>query len=93
MKPDTKGTSNAKVVRVANEIAASIGDLPAPVTDEQVLDVFASQRRSSKAVLGDAFQLLDNKPSRFANHAIWHPRLRSLRNNVALGERLFALFE
>lgn len=42
--------------------------------------------------LGDAFWLLDNYYSGCPNVKVWHPRLRSLRNNVVLGEELFALF-
>lgn len=82
---------DTKVFRAAREISARITDLPSPVTDEQVLDALQS-KKCSKRVLGDAFSLMDNEPSRFANHQTWHPRLRSLRNNANEGKRMFALF-
>lgn len=81
-----------KVYRAAREAAAHISNLPNPVTDEQVLEVMQNQK-CSKRVLCDAFWLMDNTPSRFANHSVWHPRLRSLRNNPPVGEQLFSLFQ
>lgn len=83
---------DTKTFRAAREIAARIAELPNSVTDEQVLNAMQSQK-CSKRVLADAFWVMDNEPSRFANHQVWHPRLRSLRNNPDVGERMFALFQ
>lgn len=82
---------DTKTFRAAREISARISELPSPVTDEQVLKAVQDQA-CSKRILSDAFWLMDNEPARFANHQVWHPRLRSLRNHPNLGERLFALF-
>lgn len=81
-----------KTVRAARQISARIAELASPVTDEQVLDVMQCHE-CSKRVLCDAFWMMDNEPSRFANHQTWHPRLRSLRNNPRVGEQMFALFQ
>lgn len=94
MKTTTKAEKahDTKVFRAAREITARIAELSSPVTDEQVLDVMQSHQRS-KSVLCDAFWVMDNEPSRFANYQTWHPRLRSLRNNQNVGKRMFALFQ
>lgn len=94
MKTTTKAEKahDTKVFRAAREITARIAELPSPVTDEQVLDVMQSHQ-CSKRVLHDAFWVMDNEPSRFANYQTWHPRLRSLRNNQNVGKRMFALFQ
>lgn len=83
---------DTKTFRAAREISALITELPDPVTDAQVLEVMQNHK-CSKRVLCDAFRVMDNEPSRFANHHVWHPRLRSLRNNPNVGERMFALFQ
>lgn len=83
---------DTRTLRAAREIAARIADLPNPVTDEQVLEVLQHQK-CSKSELYDAFWAMDTEPSKFASHQVWHPRLRRLRNNPELGERLFALFQ
>lgn len=83
---------DTKTFRAAREISVRIAELPSPVTDMQVLEVMQNHK-CSKRVLGDAFWVMDNEPSRFANHQTWHPRLRSLRNNPNVGERMFALFQ
>lgn len=80
-----------KHVQLAQQIAASITALQEPVSDEQVLNVFQDCGVYGPT-LGDAFWLLDNYYSGCPNVKVWHPRLRSLRNNVVLGEELFALF-
>lgn len=80
-----------KTYRAAREIAARIAELAKPATDQQTLEAIQAHV-CSKHVLCDAFWLMDNEPSRFANYQTWHPRLRSLRNNTILGEKLFALF-
>lgn len=77
--------------RVARELAVAISTLVSPVSDDQVLAVMKNHKASGR-VLCDAFWLLDNEPSRFANHQLWHPRLRSLRNHPEAGEQMFALF-
>lgn len=82
---------DTKVFRVAREVSALIASLPPPVSDDQVLAVM-KERKCSGSVLCDAFWLMDNEPSRFANHQVWHPRLRSLRNHPDVGEQMFALF-
>ena len=81
-----------KVLGAAHALCARIASLPQPVADERVLMAMQSCKYA-KSVMGDAFTLMDNNPSRFANHQAWHPRLRSLRNNTDLGERMFAMFE
>ena len=81
---------DTKVFRAAREIARGIEALPEP-HDMAVLALLDKQSCSGR-VLGDAFTVLDNEPKRFANYQVWHPRLRSLRNNPELGERMFALF-
>ena len=81
--------TTCKLFGAARDIAACIADLPNSATDEQVLAVMTSYKGGAQ-VLCDAFWLLDNEPSRFANYQTWHPRLRSLRNNPAVGERMFA---
>lgn len=93
MKTMTKAEKahDTKLFRAAREITARIAELPSPVTDEQVLDVLQSHP-CSKRVLRDAFWVMDNEPSRFANYQTWHPRLRRLRNNQNVGKRMFALF-
>lgn len=77
--------------RVARELAVAISTLVSPVSDDQVLAVMKNHKASGR-VLCDAFWLLDNEPSRFANYQLWHPRLRSLRNHPEVGEQMFALF-
>ena len=78
-------------LHTARQIAAEIASLQNPVTDEQVLNVMQTSK-GCRQILCDAFWLMDNEPSRFANHQVWHPRLRSLRNNPTVGEQMFALF-
>ena len=80
-----------KVHRAAREVIAGIAGLPASATDEEVLKVMQDQSCSGR-VLCDAFWLMDNEPGQFNNRTSWHPRLRSLRNNTILGQRMFALF-
>lgn len=81
----------AVAVRVGHEISRRIANLARPTTDEQVLEVMRTHKCSA-LILCDAFYLLDNEPSRFPDHQTWHPRLRSLRNNPLVGEKMFALF-
>jgi len=88
----TEKAHDTKIFRAARELSARIADLPTPATDEQVLEVMQSQKCSNR-VLCDAFAVMDNEPTRFANHQTWYPRLRSLRNNPDVGERMFALFQ
>ena len=90
MTPSQKA-HETRLLRAAREISARIAELPMPVTDAQVLDVMRSHKVSNRD-LCDSFWLMDNEPSRFANHQVWHPRLRSLRNNPLVGEQMFALF-
>lgn len=85
---------DTQVFRVAREISASLAELAEPVTNEQVLVILKDMhsKGNRRRFLGNAFWLLDNEPSRFANYQVWHPRLRSLRNNPVLGEQMFNLF-
>lgn len=94
MKTMTKAEKahDTKLFRAAREISALIAELPGPVTDEQVLEVMQNYK-CSKRVLRDAFWVMNDEPSRFANYQVWHPRLRRLRNNPNVGERMFTLFK
>lgn len=93
MKKKAEKSHDTKIFRAAREISGQITELASPATDEQVLEVMETHsHKCSKRVLCDAFWLMDNEPSRFANYQTWHPRLRSLRNNPNAGERMFALF-
>jgi hypothetical protein len=83
---------DTRVFRAAREISASITALTLPVSDDQVLAVMKESKCSGR-VLCDAFWLMDNEPSRFADHQVWHPRLRSLRNHPDGGRQMFALFK
>lgn len=80
-----------EIAKNGQEIAAKIAALQPPVSDEHVLAVL-QQQECSPDLLCSTFWLLDNEPTRFADHQTWHPRLRSLRNHPTAGERMFALF-
>lgn len=87
----SKTTYEKKLLLACQDISRQIAELAPHPTDEQVLDVLKKQRCGSR-MLCDAFWRLDNQPARYANHQVWHPRLRSLRNNPHWGEQMFALF-
>lgn len=81
----------ARVSQAAKEIAARIAALTDPSLEQTLAAVQAQE--CSKLVLCDAFWLLDNEPGWFENYQVWHPRLRSLRNQPVYGKKLFALFQ
>lgn len=89
--PAEKAHDN-KVRRVASDVAAGILALSDPVSDDQVLQVFQAQKCSPR-VLCSAFWMMDNGTVRFDNYEVWHPRLRSVRNNPHAAPKMFALFD
>lgn len=87
----TAQLTEAQIKIIARRIASRVAALPATCGVGEVYNVVAKYPAPGEAV-GEAFSLLDCKPNRFADHHIWHPRIRALRNDTRLGERLFALF-
>lgn len=91
MKSDPVLKYKKQVRELAGNIANSIRQLPLPVSDQHVLEVMRNQKCTPQ-LLCDAFWQLDNGTLRFGDYDLWHPRLRSLRNNPVVGEKMFALF-
>lgn len=58
----------------------------------QVFETVKAEHRASKAVIADAFWLLDNEPHRFGPDQHWHARLRQVRNTPKFGEQLFSIW-
>lgn len=79
---------------IARKLAKAIADLPESAGSAEVLDVIIRFRKRIEGdLLADAFHVLDNTPSKFASHTVWHPRLRALRNDTELGMQMFECFE
>lgn len=83
--------TEAQIRIIAGRIAARVVALPANCAVDDVFEVVRKYPASGE-IIADAFSLLDNKPGRFADHHIWHPRIRALRNHPSLGEQLFNEF-
>jgi hypothetical protein len=58
----------------------------------RVFETVKAEHRLSKAVIADAFCLLDNEPHRFGPDQHWHARLRQVRNSPEAGPKLFAIW-
>lgn len=87
---------DTKVFTAAREIVLRLN--AAGYELQEVIDAFTDvpltpKTNASKAVLADAFWVLDNEPGRFSGYTTdWHAKLRNCRNTPEFGKRLFALW-
>jgi len=78
-----------KVRKVATEVAESITALPTTWTAADVVAIWRA-RTESLQLLSYAYVDLDATYTRFPDYTVWHPRLRSTRNDPEHGPAMFA---
>lgn len=91
MTPEQKAYETRKR-KLAQILAKAMTDLPYNWQPQDVIDLWRYVKGYGREIKCAVFWLMDNEPRRFADYQVWHPRLRSVRNDPEFGEKLFELF-
>lgn len=78
-----------KVRGISREIAESITALPPTWTAADVVAIWRA-RKESVQLLSYAYHDMDTNSRWYPNYTVWHPRLRSTRNDPEHGPAMFA---
>lgn len=78
-----------RVRKAAREISEAITALPATWTPADVVAIWRA-RKESVQLLSYVYHDMDTNSRWYQNYIVWHPRLRSTRNDPEQGPAMFA---